>query len=107
LLIPQKHFIDDNFSFYYFLFVQPPWTQVADMLFLRGVACEQYKQLQKIYDFKNKVVSVMKSDLISGRFLKKLQVEYHLFSLHTLNTSDHYGFLNRGNMVVLSKQSKV
>jgi hypothetical protein len=77
------------------------------MLFQQGVACEQYKQLQKIYDFKNKVVSVMKSDLISGRFLKKLQVEYHLFSLHTLNTSDHYGFLNRGNMVVLSKQSKV
>jgi len=39
------------------------------MLFQKGVACEQYKQLQKIYDFKNKVLSVMKSDLISGRFL--------------------------------------
>jgi hypothetical protein len=42
-------------------FVQPPWTQVADMLFKRGAAREQYKQPQKIYDFKNKVVSAMKA----------------------------------------------
>ncbi len=36
-----------------FFFVQPPWTQAADMLFKQGAACEQYKQPQKIYDFKN------------------------------------------------------
>jgi hypothetical protein len=60
LYIPQKHFIDANFSFYYFLFVQQPWIQVMDMLFKRGAACEQYKWLQKIYDFKNKVLSAMK-----------------------------------------------
>jgi len=29
------------FSFFFFFFVQPPWTQVADMLFKRGAACEQ------------------------------------------------------------------
>jgi hypothetical protein len=45
----------------FLFFVQPPWTQVADMLFKRGAACEQYKRPQKIYDFKNKVVSGMKA----------------------------------------------
>jgi hypothetical protein len=43
------------------LFLQPPWTQVAYMLFKWGAACEQYKLPQKIYDFKNKVVSGMKA----------------------------------------------
>jgi hypothetical protein len=47
--------------FFYFFFVQPPLTQVAGMLFKRGVACEQYKQLQKMYGFKNRVVLAMKS----------------------------------------------
>jgi hypothetical protein len=31
------------------------------MLFKRGAVCEQYKRPQKIYDFKNKVVSAMKA----------------------------------------------
>ncbi len=35
-------FIVACFSFYiFFLFVQPLWTQVADMLFKQGAACEQ------------------------------------------------------------------
>jgi hypothetical protein len=53
-------FIVAYFSSFSF-FVQLPWTQVADMLFKRGVACEQYKRPQKINDFKNKVVLAMKS----------------------------------------------
>jgi hypothetical protein len=41
-------------------FVQPPWSQVADLLFKPGAACEQYKRPQKINDFKSKVLSGMK-----------------------------------------------
>jgi hypothetical protein len=33
---------------------------VVDLLFKPGAVCEQYKRLQKLYDFKNKVLSVMK-----------------------------------------------
>jgi hypothetical protein len=33
---------------------------VADLLFRPGAACELYKRLQKVYDFKTKVLSAMK-----------------------------------------------
>jgi hypothetical protein len=43
-----------------FYFIQPPWGQEMNLLFQLGVACESYKHPKHTYDFKNKVLSVLK-----------------------------------------------
>jgi hypothetical protein len=61
LLLFIYHLVFSLIFLLFFTFVQLPWTQVADKLFKWGTAWEQYKWPQKIYDFKNKVVSAMKA----------------------------------------------
>jgi hypothetical protein len=58
------------FCYYLSFIVQPTWSQVADLLFRPGAACELYKRLQKVYDFNSKIMSEMKAryERVSGPY---------------------------------------